>query len=69
MKSSAYTCYDELPLFLNADVVAKTLGISVAGTYELLKRKDFPSITIGNRIVVPKDAFIRWVEDQSRREP
>lgn len=67
MKNSVYKSYDELPLFLNADTVAKTLGIAISSSYELLKEKDFPSITIGNRIVVPKDAFIAWVESKARR--
>ena len=67
MKSSGFKSYDDLPLFLNAETVAKALGISISGCYELLKAKDFPSITIGNRIVVPKDRFIQWAEDQSQR--
>ena len=67
MKNSIYKSYDELPLFLNAETVAKTLGIAISSSYELLKEKDFPSITIGNRIVVPKDQFIQWVENKSRR--
>ena len=67
MKNSIYKSYDELPLFLNADTVAKTLGIAISSSYELLKEKDFPSIMIGNRIVVPKDAFIAWVESKARR--
>ena len=67
MKESVYKSYDELPLFLNADTVAITLGIAISSCYELLKEKDFPSIMIGNRIVVPKDAFIAWVEEKSRR--
>lgn len=28
MKRSHYTSYDQLPLFLNAELVAKTLGIA-----------------------------------------
>ena len=44
------------------DEVAKVLGISPSSGYELLREKDFPSLRIGNRIVVPKDEFIRWVE-------
>ena len=28
MKESIYKTYDELPLFLNADTVAKVLGVS-----------------------------------------
>ncbi len=62
MKESVYKTYDELPLFLNAQMVAKVLGISPSSGYELLREKDFPSLRIGNRIVVPKEEFIRWVE-------
>ena len=62
MKGSAYKTYDELPLFLNAGQVAQVLGISPSSGYELLREKDFPSLRIGNRIVVPKEDFIRWVE-------
>ncbi len=61
MKSSVYKSYDELPLFLNADTVAKVLGISSASTYELMREKDFPVLKIGNRLVVPKEQFIHWV--------
>ena len=64
MKESSYKDYAELPLFLNADTVAKTLGVSPASGYELLYEKDFPSLRIGNRIVVPKEQFIRWVDEQ-----
>ena len=60
-KESVYKSYDELPLFLNADTVAKTLGISISSCYELIHEKDFPSLTIGNRIVIPKENFILWV--------
>ena len=62
MKESTYKSYDELPLFLNAATVAKVLGIAPSSAYELMHEKDFPATRIGNRIVVPKEAFIRWVE-------
>ena len=39
MKDSSYKDYAELPLFLNADTVAKTLGVSPASGYELLHEK------------------------------
>lgn len=61
-KESNYKSYDELPLFLNAATVAKVLGIAPSSSYELMHEKDFPALRIGNRIVVPKEAFIRWVE-------
>ena len=65
MKSSVYKSYDELPLFLNSDLVAKTLGIAPSSAYELMHEKDFPALRIGNRVVVPKEAFIRWVEQHT----
>ena len=65
MKSSVYKSYDELPLFLNSDLVAKALGIAPSSAYELMHEKDFPALRIGNRIVVPKEAFIRWVEQHT----
>ena len=65
MKESAYKSYDELPLFLNANTVAKALGVSPSTGYELLHEKDFPALKIGNRIVVPKQEFIRWVEQNT----
>ena len=62
MKESQYKTYDELPLFLNAETVANILGISPSSGYELMHEKDFPSLRIGNRIVVPKENFQQWVE-------
>mgnify|MGYP007020215999 CR=1 FL=1 len=35
MKISTYHSYDELPLFLNAELVAKVLGVSISSAYEL----------------------------------
>ena len=61
MKESSYKSYDELPLFLNAETVAKVLGISPSSGYELMHEAGFPSLKIGNRIVIPKEQFIRWV--------
>lgn len=64
MKENNFKSYDELPLFLNAKMVAQVLGISMAGTYELLHQKDFPVVKIGSRLVVPKEKFFTWVEKQ-----
>ena len=46
MKISTYYSYDELPLFLNSDLVAKTLGIAPSSAYELMHEKDFPTLYI-----------------------
>lgn len=65
MKGSSYKSYEELPLFLNAETVAKVLGVSPSSGYELMHEKDFPTLRIGNRIVVPKERFIKWVEEHT----
>lgn len=65
MKESQFTNYDELPLFLNATLVAKTLGVAPSSAYELMHEKGFPALRIGNRIVVPKDKFRQWVEERT----
>ena len=64
MKKSEYQSYDELPLFLNSETVAKVLGVSPSSAYELMHEPDFPMLRIGNRMVVPKEQFIQWVVEQ-----
>ena len=61
MKISSYKSYDELPLFLNAELVAKVLGVSPSSGYELMHEPDFPVLKVGSRMVVPKEKFVEWV--------
>ena len=65
MKKSIYQNYEELPLFLNSETVAKTLGVSSSSAYELMREPDFPMLRIGNRMVVPKEQFIQWVTEHT----
>ena len=65
MRESSYKSYDDLPLFLNADTVAKVLGISISSAYELMHEPGFPVLRIGNRMVVPKEQFIQWVNEHT----
>jgi len=66
MKHSIYKTYEELPLFLNAEIVAKVLGVSPSSGYALTHEADFPMLKVGNRMLVPKEKFIRWVEDHTQ---
>lgn len=68
MKRSEFKSYNELPLFLNAELVAQVLGIAPSSSYELMHEDGFPVLKIGNRMVVPKEKFIRWVEEQTGGE-
>ena len=65
MKNSTYKSFDDLPLMLSVPELANVLGISRAGAYELVKSKGFPSLTIGSRIIVPRDKLIAWVDEKS----
>jgi len=66
MKTSEYKSYDELPLFLNAELVVKVLGVSPSSGYELMHEADFPVLKVGSRMVVPKERFIQWVEQHTK---
>ena len=64
MRESTYKSYDELPLFLNARMVSRILGVSQSSAYELMHQEGFPSMRIGNRWVVSREEFRAWVEGQ-----
>ena len=65
MRESKYKSYDDLPLMLSAPEVAEVLGISRAGAYDLVRSAGFPHMKLGNRILVPKDKFIKWIDDNT----
>ena len=62
---TTFTSYDQLPLTLCAEDVAKVLGISRAGAYTLMRSTGFPTIYIGKRMIVPKDKLLAWLEAQT----
>ena len=66
MKISEYKSYDDLPLFLNAEIVAKALGVAPSSAYELMHEANFPVLKVGSRIVIPKEKFVEWVEQHTK---
>lgn len=52
----------DFPLILNVSDIQQILRVGRVKAYEITKRKDFPAIKDGNRILIPRDAFFRWVE-------
>ena len=61
-----YKSYDDLPLMLSVQDVAKVLGISKSSAYVLAKEKDFPTLKIGARVVIPRDKFLEWIDKKTR---
>ena len=58
MNNSSYKTYDDLPLILSVPDVAKVLGISRGGAYELAHSREFPAMKLGSRIIIPRDKFL-----------
>ena len=58
---------DQLPCMLNANMIAKYMEISRTGAYELMRSEGFPLIRIDKRMIVPKDKFLQWVDEQVAR--
>ena len=67
MKESKYKSYEDLPLMLNVQMIADVLGISRSKAYELVSSDGFPSLKLGNRIIVPREQFVEWVQEQTGR--
>jgi len=65
MKRSEFNNYDDLSLFLNAELVSKVLGVSPSSGYELMHETGFPVLKVGSRMVIPKTKFIQWVEEHT----
>jgi len=65
MKNCKYKSFDEMPLMLSVPDVASVLGISRAGAYELVKEKGFPALSIGARILIPRDKLVAWIDARS----
>ena len=62
---STYTNIEDLPLTLNAHEAAGVLRISKSKVYELARTASFPAIRIGNRVVIPRDKLIQWMNTQA----
>lgn len=65
MKENRFKQYEDLPLTLTVPEVGEALGISRAAAYDLVRAKGFPHFKIGSRILVPKERFIQWINQQT----
>ncbi len=63
--TAAYQSYADLPLTMDARALQDALGISRAGAYRLLHDPQFPAIHVGCRMLVPRDKFILWLDEQT----
>lgn len=63
--TQTHTPFEHVPDILNTQQLAEVLGISRAGAYQILNSKDFPTLRIGKRMLVPKDKLVAWIDDHT----
>jgi len=51
-------------LLLKPSEVTKILGVGRSLVYELIARKEIPSIRLGRCIRIPSESLQRWLKDQ-----
>lgn len=51
-----------LPEMLSAKDLMEILPVSRSGVYALLRDPTFPTIRLGRRVIVPRDAFCAWLQ-------
>ncbi len=68
MPKATVTDVTQLPEVLTMEQVQHFLGISRPTAYELANRRGFPVVRIGRAIRVPREALMRWLENQAGEE-
>ena len=53
---------DDLPLSLTVEDIGDIMGLSKNKAYELCHSKGFPCVIVGKRMIIPKLAFLKWLE-------
>lgn len=50
---------------LTAKEVQQLTGLGKNTVYQMVNRADFPKLRVGKRILIPREAFMRWLEAQT----
>lgn len=58
---------DSLPPVLTVNEAARVLRIGRDRTYELCREKIIPHVRIGRSIRIPRDALLRWIDEELTR--
>lgn len=53
---------------ISVQEMAAEMGISLPKAYALIKEPDFPTIHVGNRILIPVEAFHEWLVVASNKK-
>lgn len=65
MEKQRITDIEQLPLMMKMRDVANVMDIALRRAYELAQNPTFPKVVIGKSIRVPRDAFFRWLDQET----
>lgn len=65
LQKGQVTDWKQLPLVLEAKHLVIAMGIGTNAAYDLMHREGFPSVRIGNRFYVGREALKVWLIKQS----
>lgn len=54
-------------LTISVAELAKMLGISRGVAYQLSRAEGFPILKLGKRTLIPKNALIEWIQNNSQK--
>lgn len=61
------TAADKAPYLMSAKHL-QAMGIARTMVYNMMNTEGFPVLKIGNRKLVPKDKFMKWIEEQMEEQ-
>jgi hypothetical protein len=62
MSAIVYKSTDDIPLTFGPKLLCDILNISKNTAYSITRNPSFPKTRIGNRIIISKTQFIKWLE-------
>lgn len=65
MAKQKITDVEQLPLMMKMRDVANVMDIALRRAYELAQNPTFPKVVVGKSIRVPRDAFFRWLDQET----
>ena len=67
MRTGSENCHsiESLPEFCTPADLSLILPVSRATLYRMAEQKRIPSLRIGRRVIIPREPFKKWIEQES----
>ncbi|MGM0496035.1 MAG: helix-turn-helix domain-containing protein, partial [Bacillota bacterium] len=63
-KNVEFTSIDQAPAMMTVRQWCELNGVNENKGYEWAAKNDTPTIKLGQRIIIPKKAYIKWLEQE-----